>query len=143
MVLNVHLKDGKGGSQAACCTSRGELVINRFDYSTAYTASATVINTGYNIIEPKTGQRFVVTSMVIATDRNVGATNGALINIYEANSDSSTTSIKDLIPTNLELVKQQRIVLDLNMIITEGVWVNLKTDDNNVSATIYGYYVPA
>jgi hypothetical protein len=147
MVLKVEIVDGRGLGAKACITSRGELVVNKADYSVPYTAEATVINTGYNYttangdgIVPKAGKQFIITEVLISTDRNVGATSGALINIYEADSATSTTATKDIIK-DIEIIKNERIFMSLNMIVTKGKWVNIKTDDNNVKSTIWGYYI--
>jgi hypothetical protein len=149
MALKVEIVDGRGGGFKARTTPRGELVINKADYSIPYTAAATVINTGYNYtdlsgagIVPKAGKQFVITEILISCDRNVGATSGALINVYEADSPTSTTSTKDIIK-DIEIVKNERQFMNLNMIVSEGKWVNIKTDDNNVRSTIWGYYVNA
>ena len=148
MPIDVEIVDGRTGNRA-CITPLGELVVGGTNHSEPYTASATVINTGYNYttlagtgIVPVAGKRFVITSILIGCDRNVGATSGALINIYEAESPTSITSTKDIVK-DIEIVKNERQFMNLDMIVTEGKWVNIKTDDNNVRSTIWGYYVNA
>ena len=147
MVLKIEILDGAGKGISSRLTDQGELIVNKADYSSPYTADATVVNTGYNFIdlegssiEPKTGKFFVITEILISCDRNVGATSGALINVYEADSPTSITPTKEIVK-DIEIVKNERIFMTQNMRVTSGKWVNIKTDDNNVRATIWGYYV--
>jgi hypothetical protein len=149
MAIDVRITNGLGSGSIGHVTHRGELVTNRADYSVPYTAEATVINTGYNYsslsgscICPLAGKQFVITEILISADRNVGGTSGALINIYEADSDTSTVPTKNIVK-DIEIVKNERLFMNLNMIITQGKWVNIKTDDNNIRSTIWGYYVNA
>lgn len=147
-MIRAIIKDAHGGLGETRVTSRGELVVAR-EYSDAYTASATVINTGYNYssihngnIEPRAGKRFVITDLLISCDRNVGATSGAIINVYETDSPTGLNSVGDIIK-DIEIIKNERFAKSLNMLLAEGVWLNIKTDDNNVTSTIWGYYIDA
>jgi hypothetical protein len=140
MVLKVELVDGSGTGNKASTTSRGELVVNKFDYSQAYTVEASVINTAYNFIGPVAGQRFVVTDFFVYANKAVGAAD-ATVELYEASSDDTVTVDKSIFKT--EMLKQTRADLTgLNLIISEGKWLNIKTDDNTIFATVMGYYVP-
>jgi len=42
------------------------------------------------------------------------------------------------------MVRQDKVILtNINLILSEGKWLNVKTTDNTVYATILGYYIPA
>jgi hypothetical protein len=141
MVLNVNLRDGTGGNYAARCTSRNELVTNKYDYSLSYTVEADLINTAYNFVGPVAGKRFVITDILIYANKNVGA-GDATVEIYEADGSTNTTVTKSVLKT--EMLKQTaRDLTGLSMIVTEGKWLNIKTDDDDIFATVMGYYVPA
>jgi hypothetical protein len=141
MALKSELVDGRGGSQKACVTSRGELVVGRSDYSLAYNVTADVINTGYNLVEPKAGKRFVITDIFLYANKNVGAGDATVV-LYEADADNTATVSKTLFTS--EMLKQTRADLTgLNLIVTAGKWVNVKTDDDDIFCTIMGYYVDA
>jgi len=147
MPISFNIEDGRGTGNLASVSSRGELIVNKTEYSCPFTAEAAVINTGYNFtdtdgnsIGPKAGKQFVVTEILVSTNRDVGATSGALINIYEADSPTSTVVTKNIIE-DLEMIRNQRIFMSMNMILTQGKWLNIKTDDNTVRATIWGYYI--
>jgi len=138
-MLNTNIIGTENGV-AAKVTDRGQLVVATIEYSEAYTVSATVINTAYNFIGPKAGKRFVITAILLNADKSVSATNGAVIVIYEATSATSTTASKTIL--SIELLKQvNRDITGLNLIVSEGVWLSIKTDDNNINATILGYYI--
>jgi len=140
MTLNVEIVDGRGGGAKARCTTRGELVINRFAYSTPYTATAAVINTAYNFVGPISAKQFVVTDILLYANKNVGA-GDASVQVYEATSATETTVSKAVL--DIEMLKQtSRDLTGLNLIISEGKWLNIKTDDNTIFATVMGYYVP-
>jgi hypothetical protein len=128
-----------GTDVSAKITGRGELVVGKLDFSSAYSTTATVINTGFNLITPQDGNCFVITDILIYADKNVGV-NDATISIYTADSPTSTTVISDILTTEIK-ASNTRDVTGLNLLVTNGVWVNAKTDDNNVYFTLFGYYI--
>ena len=141
-MIDTRLTDGTGTENAAKVTSRGQLVVAPLEYSEFYRTQATVINTAYNIIVPKTGKRFVITTIILNASRNVSSTVEADVVLYEAESASTTTVTKTVFEQGL--LKQQTVTITaLNVILSEGVWLNLKTDDNDITANIAGYYVDA
>ena len=138
-MLSVGIRNGNGNE--AKVTSRGELIVSPLGYSESYAVTATVNNQGYNFTTPGTDKRFVITAILLTTDKNVGA-NGATISIYEASSATETTVDKEIL--TVEMLKQtNRDITGLNLIVTEGKWLNVKTDDNNLYATVLGYYIEA
>ena len=141
MALFTKIKDGGGNGHEVKVTSRGELIVNRLDYSTAYNTTADVINTAYNLVTPISGSRFIITGIFLYANKNVGV-NDATVVLYEADS-ATTTTVSSTIFT-AEMVKQTaRDFTGLNIIINEGKWLNIKTDDDDIFATILGYYVDA
>jgi len=139
MPLDVQIQDGGGSSRKAHVSSSGELIVNKVDYSSAYSLTADVINTGYNFVPPQFNKRFVVTDILLYANKNVGV-NDATVVLYEADSATSTTSTKTIL--NIEMQKNSsRDITGLNLIISEGKWVNIKTDDDDIFATLMGFYV--
>jgi hypothetical protein len=132
---------GGNARQAAQVTSRGQLVTSPLEFSTFYTASTATNNVAVNVITPLTGKQFVITAIILSADRSVGA-NGAVTDLFEASADDSETIDKAVITE--ELAKQTRMVAtNLNILVTKGKWVNLKSDDVIVRANVSGYYVNA
>jgi len=128
-----------GTDVSAKITGRGELVVGKLAFSSAYSTTATVTNTAFNLLVPQDGNCFVITDILIYADKNVGV-NDATISIYTANSPTSTTAISDILTTEIK-ASTARDITGLNLLVTHGVWVNAKTDDNNVYFTLFGYYI--
>ena len=63
------------------------------------------------------------------------------MNIYESETLNSTVASKDIF--QFEMLKNSSItLLGLNILCTEGIYINGKTDDDDVYATMMGYYIP-
>lgn len=119
----------------------GQMVTAPLKYSDTKFNNMDLVNTAYNFHEPRAGKRFVITGMIVATNRSVGA-DGAVIEFYEASAVDSTTVDKTVL--RLDMVKNDKLPLTgVNFILTEGVFLNGKTDDDDVLATIAGYEVDA
>ena len=141
MTIDVKLKDGEGRGHEAAVTYRKQLVVAPLDFSEAYTATAILVDTAFNFVGPKADKQFVITDIMLYANKGVGASD-ATVEVYEADADNTTTVHKSILL--MEMLKQtSRDLTGLNLIITEGKWVNIKTDDNTVFATIMGYYVIA
>jgi len=133
------IKDANSGNQATV-TRFGQLVVSAVDYSTPVAKTLDVINTAYNFVEPSMGHSIVITDVIFTANKNVSV-NDATVSLYEAESIDTTVSVKDIL--NLEMIKQSNLVLtSLNMIVSEGRFVNAKTDDDDVFVTIMYYKVP-
>lgn len=138
-MIGVSLKDGTGTDKSAKVSPYGHLVTGAFDFSKPYAVTASVINTGYNFVPPIAGKQFIITGLLLYANKGVGA-NDATVILYEASGLTSTTA--DTVIISTEMLKQtNRDIGGLNIIVSEGKWVNIKTDDNTVYATLLGYYV--
>lgn len=141
MSIDARLLDGKGTGKTAVITSRGQLVTSPLDFSKSYTQEVNQVTTAFNFIGPISDKQFVVTDILLYADKNVGV-NDASVQIYEADSSTSTVEVTTIL--NVEMVKQTaRDITGLNLIITQGKWLNIKTDDATIFATVMGYYVDA
>lgn len=140
MSLSTHITDGKGSKAQAKVTERGELIIAPISYSSPTFQEMTSVNTAYNFIKPKVGHEIVITSIIVNANKGVSSTDGALIEIYTANSDTSIVPIDDIL--TVQLVKNARQVLTgLNFKVASGVWINAVTDDATIFLTIAGFYL--
>ena len=108
MSVPINILD-KSTNRSAIVTNRGQLVIAPLDFSTLSFQNLSTDDVAENFFKPLAGKRFVITDVIVETDRNVGV-NGATVDI-------------------------------LNIITTEGKFINGKTDDNNVLLSIGGYFV--
>lgn len=137
-MINSIIVDPSTGVNAKI-SEAGELLVRPLDYSLAYSANADVINTGYNLVPPIAGSRFIITAILLTGNKNISATVDANVVIYEATSTSTTTSSRDLLP--IEIAKSSvRDITGIRLSVRPGYWVNIKTDDDDVRCTILGYY---
>ena len=138
-MIKAVITDGVGSAQNARVTPLGQVVVAPLSYSTPHFAELNTISTAFNLVEPREGQRFVVTDVLWSTGNNVGQ-NGATVDIYEAvavDEASITTQMFRVI-----VAKQDSVPYPgQNLLTTEGVWINAKTDDNTVEVTLSGYFV--
>jgi hypothetical protein len=136
-MIDVRLR---GNTARAKVSESGQLVTGDLDFSTFYLGSTTVNDTAVNVVPPKMGHTFIITAIILSSDRSVGA-NGAVTDVFE-NETSGTdgTITKQIIQE--EIAKQTRMTATgLNIEVGEGRWVNVKSDDVIVRCNIAGYYV--
>lgn len=139
MSLPTEILDGFGGKNKAKVTKRGQVVTSPLEFDEVSNQTFDVAGTAYNFYAPKANKQFVITSILLYANKNVGA-GDATVTIYEASADDTATVDKTLFTA--EMVKQtSRDFIGLNILVSEGVWINGKTDDDDVFSTITGYYV--
>jgi len=139
-LIQVKLNDGTGAGHTVKVTHTGELVTVRGNYDQTFQDSMTSINTAYNLIVPKTANQFIITGIVINADKNVSATDGAVVEVYEAADATTTTATKTILTLNIG--KNSTIPLTGILIqTTRGTFLNAKTDDATVNITLLGYYI--
>jgi len=138
MGINTTIIDGSGSGKNAKVSSRGQLITSPLEFSIAYTVEVNATATAFNFVPPLSGKQFVITDILLYADKNVGV-NDASVQIYEADAINTTTISKTIL--DIEMVKQtSRDITGLNLIISKGKWLNIKTDDATIFATIMGYY---
>ena len=141
MSINSKITSSCKNQFGANVSKRGQLITAPLDFTKMYPQKLDVINTAYSYIGPLAGKRFVITVITLMANKNVGASD-ATIEIYEADSLTSITVMESIFKT--ELVKYGHIEMTgLNLITNEGVWINGKTDDDDIFTNIGGYYVEA
>jgi hypothetical protein len=89
---------------------------------------------------PKNEFSFIITGIIINADKNVSATNGSNIRIYEATTDTSISETKLLFTLNL-LKNDAEVITSILIKTTEGRYINADTDDATVNITLLGYYL--
>jgi len=87
-------------------------------------------------------KKFVITGIVANADQQVSTNTGATVIVYEASAEDSTTVDKVLYQD--DMIRNDRIVLlPLNILVNNGVYINAKTSDDDIHMTIFGYYINA
>ena len=139
MSTPVKITDGSGTETQAKVTVAGQLVTGPFSYDQVSSVTLGVDDTAVNFYPPVAGQQFVITTILLTANKNV--TTDCTVVIYEA--DSPTDTVPDKTILNVEMLKNtSRDITGLNLLITSGKFINGKTDDDDVFATIMGYYIP-
>ncbi len=115
----------------------GRLVMSEIAFSEAQFQGMDTIDTAFNFYSPKAGKRLVITGFIVDTNKDIGP-DGASIIFYEADSADSITVDKTVL--QFAMTKNtNRSPLPLNLIVTAGKFLNGKTNDATVLATILGY----
>lgn len=123
-------------------SDRSELIVGPKKPSNFYSATTTVNNTPVNVVPPKSGQIFIITTIVLSGDRSIGL-NGAVVDLYESDISGTDATVETEIYQD-EIAKQTRAVLTGLYISTQpGRWINVKSDDVAVRANVSGFYVKA
>ncbi len=141
-MAEVLINDPSTGNQAKV-TTRGQLVTAPLDFSCPVALCITCACVASNFFGPQSGQQLVVTDIFVHADRTAPVA-GSLIEIYEAASATSITSTKTIFKVDLPR-SGGGIHTGLNFLITQGVWLNAKSDLSSGinSITIAGYFIDA
>ena len=117
----------------------GRLVISAIAFSEAQFQEMNVVDTAFNFYSPKVGKRLVITGFIVETNKDIGP-DGASVVFYEA--DSADTLTVDKTVLQFAMTKNtNRDPLPLHLVITAGKFLNGKTNDATVLATVLGYEV--
>jgi len=139
MPINSIIRDATGTGKGVTVTEYNQLVTAPAKFSESVFNKLDVINTAYNFTSPSSGERDIITDIILYANKNVGA-GDATVEIYEADGPTSTDVSKSVL--KLEMLKQTSVVLTgLNLITTEGKWLNAKTDDDDIFLTIMTYKI--
>jgi hypothetical protein len=98
-----------------------------------------VANQAYNYYTPLAGSRFVLTGVVVGADKDVVA--DATVVVYEATAPNTTTVSKVLFQFIL-LKNQQLVIPSFHILVSPDVWINGKTDDDDIHMSVIGHWLP-
>ncbi len=138
MTLKIFIRDGSGSGHLAAVTHANELiVVGSTEDNKSKFQSLNVANTAFNFFTPKPGFNFMITSVLTSTPGG-----GATVDIYEATSSTSTTISKQIL--RLNLIEETFIPINFSfggfLPITEGFYLNAKTNTATANITIIGFY---
>ena len=138
-VLPVRLMGS--GSQQVAVNEAGELLISDGPYDLAVFKELAAINTAYNFFGPKGREQFVITGFLMYGDKQVNSSTNATVVIYESSQSDSTT--EDRVLVQVEVGQNQSIPFpNIRILCNKGIYLNAKTDDDDIHMTIMGYYIP-
>lgn len=121
-------------------TDSGELAVAPLEHSEPVYNLLDVADTAYNFFRPRPGFHVVITDITLSGNRNV--TTQTLTEVYESTASDSIVVARSLFKDDIG--KLARVILNgLHWEVSPGVFLNAKCDDDDVHATIAGYYTPA
>lgn len=140
MSVLVQIED-PATSQKATVTERGQLVVSNISFSASYIATIDAANTAFNLVLPEEGKKFVVTAIVLTGDKDISAVDDAIVILYEAANATTTTEDNILIEVNI--ARSATLPLTGLDLITETAakFINIKSSDINIKATLMGFFV--
>ena len=139
--IAVKLGDGGETSNRVKVTKQNQLVVGSLEFSVPVQQDLNIIDTAFNFFEPQTGKTLIITDIVINATKSISV-NGSTVEIFEANAADSTTATVDTF--KFDIARQQVIVMTgLNLMGTEGRFLNAKCDSVTVLVTIAGYFAPS
>lgn len=138
-MIKVNISDGHGSGNIAKITPQGEILTRQLKFSESQFQAMDTIDTAFNFFKAKAGERFIITSVLLNTNKDIGV-NGANVDIYEADSVSSTTIDKQILKIN-QLKNETTPITGTFVAVNEGKFLNGKTDDAIVNVTIGGYFI--
>jgi len=128
------------GSQQVQVNEAGELIVSDGPYDLAVFNELDTINTAYNFYKPKGRQQFVITGFLMYGDKQVSGSANATVTIYEASQQDSVVADKILV--QVEVGQNQSIPFpNIRILCNKGIYLNAKTDDDDIHMTIFGHYV--
>lgn len=134
-----HVIEGASGRLAAV-TPGGALAVGPVSFNLIEFNELAATATAYNFYSPRSGHQFIVTSIFAYGDKQVAGATNATVEVYEASSTTETTV--DRIIMKFEIGQNEfHPFTNLNLLVNEGVFINAKTDDDDVHMNILGYYV--
>jgi hypothetical protein len=118
----------------------GELLISSGPYDLAEFNELASPNTAYNFYKPLGSDQFVITGFLVYGDKQVSTLANATVVIYEADQPDTVTEKRVLI--QFEVGQNQSIPFpNIRILCNKGVYINAKTDDDDIHMTIFGHYV--
>jgi len=142
MSLPVNVFDGFFGTGGvAGVTSIGQLVVAPFDYDDVVFNTLDVIDTAYHFFPPIPRKQFIIRYVIVFADKDVADNTDTVIEIYEADSTTSTTVDKTLLKFGMGKLTVLPLP-GLNGKVNIGKFVNAKTGDDDIHMTIMGHYIP-
>ena len=139
MAVKFSIEGGDSGDVAKVGHD-GALAVGPPSYNLVEFNELAATGTAYNFYEPLPGKQFVVMGIFAYGDKQVATATNATVEIYEASSTSSL--VVDKIIMQFEIGQNEfHPFTNLNLLVSEGVFINAKTDDDDVHMNILGFFI--
>lgn len=108
--------------------------------SKAFNAELAVADTAYTIISARGSESFYITGIILTGNKNISVGTDATVTLYEATANDLTAILDTILLTQIAQ-SSQTVITGINIEVSEGRFVVGKTSDDDVFATILGYYI--
>ena len=121
-------------------TPHGELVTGKTEHSLPYNIVRTTAGVS-NIVELRTNNTFIITYLVVASDKTNLETQ---IDVYETRTVDGDASTAEAVVLSGSLARNDRVIMpSLDLRTLPSRFINVETDTTAViSVTVMGYYEP-
>jgi hypothetical protein len=137
MTLKTFIRDGCGSGHLVGISHAGELIVSGFGTNQTKFNALNVANTAFNFFIPLSGQNFVITSVIYNAPAGTST-----VDIYEASSATSTTIVTQIFRIVTVGATFVPLIFSFGgfIPISEGSFLNAKTDNTTINMTIVGFY---
>tara|TARA_R110002126_G_scaffold153309_3_gene300487 strand:- start:778 stop:1191 length:414 start_codon:yes stop_codon:yes gene_type:complete len=134
-MIPVYVTDSNGREVAV--GEGGALTVSPVFDEVAFNELA-VADQAYNYYTPLAGSKFILTGVVATADSSV--VGDATVIIYEASAPDSTT-VDNVLFQFVLLKNQQLVIPNFQIKVTPNVWINGKTNDDDIHMSVIGHFV--
>lgn len=138
MSLRVRLYDPANG-KAVRVSDFGELITTPAGYDDIVSKDITAAGTASNFYAPVSSSQFVITAIRVKATQSVSNTVDCVVEVYEADSPTSTTVDRALFTEYV--VRGEAATITGRILVAGDKWVNVKVSDPTVIVSILGYYI--
>lgn len=141
MSVDAIIRD-PGTLQGAKVSKGGELAVGPASNDERQFNSLATINTAFNFYSPKNNRVFVITAVLAFADKDISDASTTIVIVYGATAAASIAVVGQ--PFEFGMAKLSVFhPTGLRVVIAKGLFVNAKTDDNNILMTVLGHYEDA
>ncbi len=118
----------------------GQLVIAPLEQNLAEFNELGTVDAGVTFYKPRSGQQFIITNIFVFGDKQVSSNSNATVEVFESLSENSATVDKTLLKFEISQ-NQFQPYNNVNILVNPDVFINAKTDDDDIHMNILGYYI--
>jgi len=138
MPTPIVITDPDTGRTVGMSTSHA-LAVGPAKPSTSFNATFGVDDTPVEIVPGKC-EAFCITGIILTGNKNISTSVDATVTIYQATADDLTTSLADILIVPIARSSQTALT-NILLEVPAGYYIMGKTSDDDVLATILGFYV--
>ena len=128
------------GGKSVQVSRNGEIVVSVLEHNLAQFNELGTADAGVTFYKPRAGEQFIITNVFAFADKQVSSSTNATVEVFEALAEDSAVVDNTLL--KFEIGQNQfQPYGDINLLVNPDVFINAKTDDDDVHMNILGYYI--